>query len=71
MKCLTIGCLLLAVLSLSLHADARVNVARIPYCTVPPALDGVLAPGEWDGAAALSDFCSIEEKLAPYPGRTY
>ena len=62
---------LLLLFSALLRADARVNVARIPICTAPPMLDGTFAPGEWDKAATLSDFCTVEEMLTKFPSRTY
>ncbi len=31
-------------------------VLRIPFMTTPPTIDGVMEPGEWDDAAALSSF---------------
>ena len=31
-------------------------ILRVPFLTKPPAIDGIMEPGEWDDAAALSGF---------------
>ena len=31
-------------------------ILRVPMLTKPPTIDGIMAPGEWDDAAALSAF---------------
>ncbi|MBM4143138.1 MAG: hypothetical protein FJ225_06065 [Lentisphaerae bacterium] len=31
-------------------------VLRVPFLTKPPTVDGIMAPGEWDDASALSAF---------------
>ena len=36
---------------------------RVPKLATPPVLDGKLAPGEWDGAAALTGFMNFTGQL--------
>jgi len=31
-------------------------ILRVPFLTTPPTIDGVMSPGEWDDASALSGF---------------
>ncbi len=64
-------CLLGIICSFHLAADARCNVARIPQCDTPPVLDGIFSPEEWDQAAALSSYCSMEELISQHPTLTY
>ena len=52
-------------------ACARENAARIPVCGAPPVLDGAFGEGEWDGAAALSWYCGMAEKLSDRRVETY
>ena len=31
-------------------------ILRVPFLTKPPEIDGIMSPGEWDDASALSGF---------------
>ena len=31
-------------------------ILRVPFLTKPPMIDGIMSPGEWDDASALSGF---------------
>jgi hypothetical protein len=31
-------------------------ILRVPFLTKPPMIDGIMSPGEWDEASALSGF---------------
>lgn len=49
--------LLLALVVTSLQGKEA--VVQAAFATSPPVIDGVLAPGEWSGAAPLSDFLQL------------
>ena len=57
-RCLPLVCLILLVASLTHAAKENLPLPRMVVARAdsPPTIDGKMAPGEWDGAAACSAF---------------
>ncbi len=51
--------------SIASGADAshRVPQARLPLMKTAPTIDGVINPGEWDGAIRMERFCGVRDPM--------
>jgi len=61
--------LLLAAVLLSFPAYAGWTTLELPAAKKPPVLDGVLSPGEWDGAYKMTEFKTFQPDYGKDPSQ--
>lgn len=63
---LVLGAAAVLVMVSHCHAQTREHrAAQAPATATPPAIDGRLSPGEWDGAAVLTGFIVHNDDMPP------